>query len=34
MGRSIDSIKSARGEATTDIDSLELDREYQKTVRK
>jgi twitching motility protein PilT len=34
MGRSIDSIKSARGEATTDIDALELDREYRKTVRK
>jgi twitching motility protein PilT len=34
MGRSIDSIKSARGEATTDIDALELDREYRKTVRR
>lgn len=34
VGRSIDSVKSARGEATTDIDSLEIDREYQKTVRR
>jgi twitching motility protein PilT len=34
MGRSIDSVKSARGEATTDIHSLEIDREYQKSVRK
>lgn len=34
MGRSIDSVKSARGEATTDIDSLEIDRDYKKTVRR
>ncbi|MDX9787168.1 MAG: PilT/PilU family type 4a pilus ATPase [Desulfobacterales bacterium] len=34
MSRSIDSVKSSRGEATTDINSLEIDREYQKSVRK
>jgi twitching motility protein PilT len=34
MGRSIDSVKSARGEATTDIDSLEIDRDYKKTIRR
>jgi twitching motility protein PilT len=34
MGRSIDSVKSARGESTTDIDSLEIDRDYKKTVRR
>lgn len=34
MGRSIDSVKSARGETTTDISSLEIDREYQKSFRK
>jgi twitching motility protein PilT len=34
MGRSIDSVKSARGEATTDIDSLEIDREYKKTIHR
>ncbi len=28
LGRGIDMIKSSRGEATTDIDSLELDRNY------
>lgn len=33
VGRGIDSIKSARGEATTDIDSLEIDRNYAKSVR-
>jgi len=32
VGRGIDSIKSARGEATTDIDSLEIDRNYAKSV--
>ncbi len=31
VGRGIDSVKSARGEATTDIGGLELDREYEKT---
>lgn len=30
VGRGIDQVKSARGEATTDIDSLELDRSYGK----
>jgi twitching motility protein PilT len=30
VGRGIDSIKSSRGEATTDIQHLELDREYHK----
>ena len=34
MGRSIDSVKSARGEATTDITSLELDRDYKRTIRR
>jgi twitching motility protein PilT len=32
VGRGIDSIKSARGEATTDIGNLELDRNYAKSV--
>ncbi|MFP4444780.1 MAG: type IV pilus twitching motility protein PilT [Desulfosudaceae bacterium] len=30
VGRGIDSIKSARGEATTEIENLELDRKYEK----
>ncbi len=30
VGRGIDSVKSARGEATTDIDSLEMDTQYGK----
>jgi len=29
VGRGLDSIKSARGEATTNIDSLEIDHGYQ-----
>ena len=29
VGRGIDSLKSARGEATTDIEKLEIDRAYQ-----
>jgi twitching motility protein PilT len=28
VGRGLDSIKSARGESTTQIDSLEIDRGY------
>jgi twitching motility protein PilT len=28
VGRGVDSIKSARGESTTQIDSLEIDRGY------
>jgi twitching motility protein PilT len=32
VGRGIDSIKSARGEATTDIANLEIDRNYAKSV--
>jgi len=32
VGRGIDSIKSARGEATTDIANLELDRNYAKSI--
>jgi twitching motility protein PilT len=32
VGRGIDSIKSARGEATTDIGKLEIDRNYAKSV--
>ncbi|MEW5909128.1 MAG: PilT/PilU family type 4a pilus ATPase, partial [Thermodesulfobacteriota bacterium] len=31
VGRGIDSVKSARGEATTDIDKLELDKAYAKS---
>jgi len=33
VGRGIDSIKSARGEATTDIDTLEIDKNYQQNFR-
>jgi twitching motility protein PilT len=29
-GRGIDMVKSARGEATTDIDRLEVDHQYSK----
>ena len=29
-GRGIDRVKSARGESTTDIDKLEIDRGYNK----
>ncbi len=31
VGRGIDAVKSARGEATTDIEKLEIDKEYEKT---
>ncbi|MBN1931171.1 MAG: PilT/PilU family type 4a pilus ATPase [Desulfobacterales bacterium] len=31
VGRGIDSVKSARGEATTDIENLEIDRNYKKS---
>ena len=31
VGRGIDSVKSARGESTTDIEKLEIDRNYSKT---
>ncbi|UCF94541.1 MAG: PilT/PilU family type 4a pilus ATPase [Desulfobacterales bacterium] len=31
VGRGIDAIKSSRGEATTDIEKLELDRSYEKS---
>jgi twitching motility protein PilT len=31
VGRGIDSVKSARGETTTDIERLEIDKEYSKT---
>ena len=31
VGRGIDSLKSARGEATTDIEELEVDTDYRKT---
>jgi twitching motility protein PilT len=34
VGRGIDSIKSARGETTTDIDKLEIDMTYSKRHRK
>ena len=30
-GRGIDTVKAARGETTTDIDSLQMDREYEKS---
>ena len=30
--RGIDSIKSARGQATTDIKDLKVDRDYGKTI--
>jgi len=33
LGRGIDSIKSVRGEATTDIEDLQVDHEYGKTIR-
>ncbi|HQP46904.1 MAG TPA: hypothetical protein PKV59_08890, partial [Flexilinea sp.] len=32
-GRGIDTVKSARGEATTDIDDLEIDRNYKNRIR-
>jgi twitching motility protein PilT len=32
VGRGIDSIKSSRGEITTDIDKLEIDRTYNKAL--
>jgi len=31
-GRGIDTVKAARGESTTDIDSLQMDREYEKNM--
>ncbi|MBW1866535.1 MAG: PilT/PilU family type 4a pilus ATPase [Deltaproteobacteria bacterium] len=31
VGRGVDNVKSSRGEATTDIDDLEIDRNYEKT---
>ena len=31
-GRGIDTVKAARGETTTDIDSLQMDREYEKNI--
>lgn len=31
-GRGIDTVKAARGEATTDIDSLQMDRDYNKSM--
>lgn len=34
VGRGIDTIKSAKGETTTDIDKLEVDRDYGKPGRK
>ncbi len=34
VGRGIDSIKSERGEATTDIESLEIDRGYHENISK
>ena len=34
VGRGIDSVKSSRGEATTDIEELEIDKEYDRTYAK
>jgi len=34
VGRGIDAIKSARGEKTTDLDKLEVDRSYGKNMDK
>ncbi len=34
VGRGIDSVKSARGEATTDIEQLEIDSDYDKSYSK
>ncbi|MBU1181536.1 MAG: PilT/PilU family type 4a pilus ATPase [Pseudomonadota bacterium] len=34
VGRGIDTVKSSRGEATTDIDNLELDKSYGKDEKK
>ena len=34
VGRGIDAIKSARGEATTDIEDLKVDHEYGRTLKK
>ena len=34
VSRGLDKVKSARGEATTDIKDLEIDRGYGKQVRK
>jgi twitching motility protein PilT len=31
-GRGIDTVKAARGETTTDIDSLQMDRDYEKNI--
>ena len=33
LGRGIDTVKSTRGEATTDIQGLKVDLEYGKTIR-
>ena len=32
VGRGIDAIKSSRGETTTDIEKLEIDRAYRKAL--
>lgn len=34
VGRAIDAIRAARGEKTTDIEDLEIDREYEKKIKK
>jgi twitching motility protein PilT len=34
VGRGIDAVKSSRGEATTDIEGLKVDHEYDKTWKK
>ena len=34
VGRGIDGVKSARGEATTDINDLEIDKTYEKKLKK
>ena len=33
LGRGIDTVKSIRGEATTDIQDLKVDLEYGKTIK-
>jgi twitching motility protein PilT len=34
VGRGVDSVKSSRGEKTTDIESLEIDRNYHTKIRR
>ena len=34
VGRGIDSVKSSRGQATTDLGKLEVDRDYGRSARR